>query len=109
MNESRPVEARIGDTKLYVATSDIDGGGMGDVGLSDYADFTEVFAALGALSDGIRERLVDMRPDTTTVEVSIGFAASSGKIFALLGQAEGSGSIKVTMQWSAREDSADEG
>jgi Trypsin-co-occurring domain 1 len=80
-----------------------------DADTEEYID-TGVRDSAAAVVESVRETIESVvrtvadavdrhRPDETTVEFGLEFAAKSGKVFAALGEVGAASSVKVSMTW----------
>jgi hypothetical protein len=100
---SRVVEVALPNgTVALVRATELDGGGgpAEKVGFKDAFDFNHVAATLEGISEAIRSSLDKARPNRTTVELGIELAVKAGALSALVVDANGSASLKVTLEWA---------
>jgi hypothetical protein len=91
---------------MYVAASDIDGGGATKTAVAEY-DFDSVVEALKGLSEVVRGAFASAAPTKTTVKIGIELSVKAGKLTALLVGGGAKGALDVTLEWD-REGSGSE-
>lgn len=96
---SRIVEVSLpnGATALVRA---VDAGGATKTNALSKFDFDDVGRTLEGLAEAVKASLVKVAPKKVTVELGVELAVKSGKLTGLLVEGEGSGSLKVTLEWS---------
>src|SRR5687768_3113886 len=63
-------------------------------------DFDEVGGILTGLSEAVKSSVDKVTPDKVSVEFGLQMAMKSGRLTGLLVDGQGSGSLKVTLEWA---------
>jgi hypothetical protein len=79
---------------------DMDGSAKGEAKIAGgMPSLSDALKGIDDFTDGLRHALSKVAPDKTTVEMSIGFAMTSGRLTTLFLDGKAEGSIKVTLEW----------
>jgi NTP-dependent ternary system trypsin peptidase co-occuring protein len=74
-------------------------GGAANVSALDHLDFDQVQRAIEGLAEVVGHALEKIRPQRASAELSLGLKVETGKLSAVLVQAGGSASIKISLGW----------